>query len=49
MIFEWTQNVPFNDARDVILTFLSDGLGVDDDSNDNEPMLGAILSVLKMA
>ena len=48
MIIEWTQNVPLNDARDVIIMFSADVLGVADDSNENEPTLGPIFSVLKM-
>ena len=47
MIIEWTQIVPFNNTHDVNITLLTDVLGVGDDSKDNEPMLGAILSVLK--
>ena len=47
MIIQWTQNVPFNDPRDVIIRFLTNVLGVDDDGNDNQPMLGAIFSILK--
>ena len=35
VIIQWAQNVTFNDARDVIMTFWTDVLGVDDDADDN--------------
>ena len=40
MIIEWTQNVHFNDARDVIIMSGIDVREKADHVNDHEPTLG---------
>ena len=47
MIIEWTENVLFHDARDVILTFGVDDLEVVDDDDNDKPTLGTLINRYK--
>ena len=48
MIIEWTENVLFHDARDIILTFWVDVLEVVGDDDDDEPTLGTLINHYKL-